>query len=67
MTLKFNHEISLETIRCRDCHLWFAVVCPEWRCPYCASVRVAELIDKQFANERTISALRGALTKAKRK
>jgi hypothetical protein len=66
---RFTHttEIVLEVHRCYECRRHFCLEQNErGDCPYCACAQRHERFKKNEAKDRTIAALRGALTKAKR-
>ena len=59
--------ISLTIDRCWTCGRYVGVENRNWRCPYCAASKADEAENLRLSMQRTISALRGALTKAKRR
>jgi len=66
VTFLCTPQLSLEGIRCWECGRWWAKEnCPS-QCPYCAEKRAKDVSAGWEADRRTIAALRGALTKAKR-
>jgi predicted nucleic acid-binding Zn-ribbon protein len=66
--VKINREIELSEHRCYDCgRYWALESAVSGECPKCASDRIKERYADLDAANRTIAALHGALTKAKRK
>jgi ssDNA-binding Zn-finger/Zn-ribbon topoisomerase 1 len=65
--MKINREIELTEYRCPKCGRWWALESSRTgSCPRCAYVRSDERFRELDAANRTIAALRGALTKAKK-
>jgi len=68
---KFTHkaELVLKIDRCWECGRWWAVeqFAPGGDCPCCAKIKYGKLWAEFEKLERTLRALRGALTAAKRR
>lgn len=63
-TFTINRETVLEVKRCTECRRWFAQEqYTPWRCGMCAEERNKELHQEAYKASKTISALRGALTR----
>ena len=64
---KHTNEINLDIHRCYDCGRFWALE-QGWPgdCPNCARRSQNEKLEESDAKDRTIAALRGALTKAKK-
>lgn len=70
MSTSIDRSIELRELRCYRCGRFyhFEVEGPEVAsCPLCSTRRIRELSAANEVLERRISALRGALTKAKRR
>lgn len=67
---KFQHkpEITLTTSRCYKCGRYYAVEqYPRSSCPYCADAAGVVREDERQAQERVIRALRGAITRMRKR
>ena len=61
-----QRNIELDERRCCDCGRFYATERGvSYTCPYCADRRSDERTEEMEAARRSMSALRGALTKAK--
>jgi hypothetical protein len=68
MTFAHSPTVNLDTLRCFDCGRWWAKeTARSGTCPYCAVARGDERYAELTAAHRTIAALKGALTKARRR
>jgi hypothetical protein len=67
VTFAHTPTVNLETTRCYSCGRWWAKENMPGRCPYCADGADDERYAELETARRTIAALRGALTKAKRR
>lgn len=68
--LKLVLDLTLETHRCWECGLWYALERGYpglFECPYCAGRKVKSARNERDAAERVTRSLRGALTRAKRR
>lgn len=61
-------QIEIKWARCFQCNRWHAYEltgCGERACGYCASERADSLSDMVQRQDKTIAALRGAITRAR--
>ncbi len=61
-----DFRVTMRNIRCWSCKKYYSVELGEnVKCPYCTVDTVRKLEERQASLFRSISALRGAVTKAK--
>lgn len=65
--IHLSKNVALHEHRCPDCGQFYACEYEYGRCPRCAHRRIQELESKLDRDERRISAMRGALTRASRR
>ncbi len=66
MPLILNRTIELAEHRCMECGRYYATEAyPSSTCPYCAESRAQDRVNETERLGRVVSALRGALTRAK--
>jgi hypothetical protein len=67
-TFEVKPTIPLKATRCCECGRWSAREdCIPWECPTCLQRKINALIARTVAQDRTIAALRGALTRRRRR
>jgi predicted nucleic acid-binding Zn-ribbon protein len=69
MTMTFARDITVDEHRCYTCGRYWLVdrTASITACPVCAGETTKKLREELAASERTINALRGAITKLKNK
>lgn len=68
MAFQLQPTVPLNEHRCYDCGRWYATeASPSSRCPYCGERKAADRIDEIARLGRVVSALRGALTRARKR
>lgn len=66
--IQINYPVMLRKRRCYECgHIWALESSTDGLCPCCSGRRNAALGNEIAALNKKVSALRGALTRAKRK
>lgn len=68
--LKLPVELTLETHRCYECGRWYGVergYPGRFECPCCAGRKVASAFAERDQLEHVIRALRGAITRLRRR
>ena len=59
-------QIDLQVTRCTDCRHYYAYERHSYcRCPHCAESRIDRLVQEACDLERTVSALKGVITRMK--